>query len=322
MRRPGGRRASIPGLFRSMARRAVEGLPGKLASRLLPGEPGLAVLLYHRVLPGPETDPWSLSVSTKIFRAQLQLVASRYPVLPLDRALADLDAGKLPSRHAVCITFDDGYRDNAVHAAPILDELGLPATLFLTTGSAASGEPYWWDRVERSRAGAARKGILRPQWASDRVALKAMDPDDRDERILTLGEPEPAFGREDLPMSFAEVRDLAGVFAVGGHGHRHLSLGLAEPGAAARDAAECSKLLDVEIPGHSQLFAYPFGDAEDTAAHAVEAIREAGFTAGFTAALGAVRRGADPWALPRVFVGEESPGSLAYRLLKVFGTAD
>jgi len=305
-----------------MARRAVEGLPGKLASRLLPGEPGIAVLLYHRVLPEPAADPWALSVTAETFRAQLQLVASRYPVLPLDRALVDLETGKLPSRRVVCVTFDDGYRDNATHAAPILDELGLPATLFLSTGFAASGEPYWWDRVERSRAGAARKGILRPQWASDRVAMKAMDPDERDERILELGEPEPAFGREDLPMSFGELRDLAGVFAVGGHGHRHISLGLAEPEAAARDAAECSRSLDSEVPGHSSLFAYPFGEAEDISAPAAAAIRQAGFKAGFTAVPGAVRRGADPWTLPRVLVSEESPGSLAYRLLKVFGAAD
>jgi peptidoglycan/xylan/chitin deacetylase (PgdA/CDA1 family) len=31
------------------------------------------------------------------------------------------------------LTFDDGYRDNLVHALPVLREFGLPATIFVTT---------------------------------------------------------------------------------------------------------------------------------------------------------------------------------------------
>ena len=47
----------------------------------------------------------------------------------LDRALELLRAPV--SRRYVCVTFDDGYRDNLLEAAPVLAEFGIPATIYL-----------------------------------------------------------------------------------------------------------------------------------------------------------------------------------------------
>lgn len=63
----------------------------------------------------------------------------------MDELVAALDAGKAPPR-AVAITFDDGYGDNALTAAPMLAEAGLPATLFVTTGLLGQ-KRYWWDEL-------------------------------------------------------------------------------------------------------------------------------------------------------------------------------
>ena len=47
----------------------------------------------------------------------------------------------------MCITFDDGYRDNLTVAAPILEKYRLPATLFLATGYVERGETQWSDTL-------------------------------------------------------------------------------------------------------------------------------------------------------------------------------
>jgi peptidoglycan/xylan/chitin deacetylase (PgdA/CDA1 family) len=59
-----------------------------------------------------------------------------------------LAQGTLP-RRAVAVTFDDGYRDNLNVAKPLLSKVGVPATVFLSTGSIGSGRPFWWDELAR-----------------------------------------------------------------------------------------------------------------------------------------------------------------------------
>jgi peptidoglycan/xylan/chitin deacetylase (PgdA/CDA1 family) len=93
------------------------------------GDRRLRVLMYHKVndLPG---NP--LSVPVGVFDEQMaQLHALGYSVVALDDVLEYyVNGAELPAR-AVLITFDDGYRDNLEHAAPVLERYGYPAVLFV-----------------------------------------------------------------------------------------------------------------------------------------------------------------------------------------------
>lgn len=62
----------------------------------------------------------------------LWLKASGYRVLPLGEALRRLADGSLP-RDSIAITIDDGFRGTAEVAAPILREVGFPATVYVTS---------------------------------------------------------------------------------------------------------------------------------------------------------------------------------------------
>ena len=46
--------------------------------------------------------------------------------------------------HWVCITLDDGYRDNYTLAYPIFKRLGVPFTVYVTTGFIDNKMPMWW----------------------------------------------------------------------------------------------------------------------------------------------------------------------------------
>jgi len=62
------------------------------------------------------------------------------PVIALSDAVSGLRGeGPLPEK-SVVITFDDGYRSVYERAFPVLSELGLPATVFLTAGSGVAGD--------------------------------------------------------------------------------------------------------------------------------------------------------------------------------------
>lgn len=53
------------------------------------------------------------------------------------------------NNHWICITFDDGYRDNYTLAYPLLKRLGVPFTVYVTTGFIDNQLPMWWYEGEQ-----------------------------------------------------------------------------------------------------------------------------------------------------------------------------
>lgn len=53
------------------------------------------------------------------------------------------------SRHWVCITLDDGYRDNYTTAFPLFKRLNVPFAVFVTTGFVDNQREMWWYSGER-----------------------------------------------------------------------------------------------------------------------------------------------------------------------------
>jgi peptidoglycan/xylan/chitin deacetylase (PgdA/CDA1 family) len=107
------------------------------------------VLAYHGVADGrPDHDPFNLRVSPDRFRAQVELLLSaglRFVTvaevaerLRRQRAVAGLAA----------LSFDDGMQDNHATVLPIVQEYGIPATVYVTTG--LIGQPNPWLAPEAS----------------------------------------------------------------------------------------------------------------------------------------------------------------------------
>lgn len=105
------------------------------------------VLMYHRVA-DESIDPWGLCVSAAHFAEHLDVLSRHARTVPVAELLLDrADGGHTP--RVVAITFDDGYADNLLAAAPPLERFGLPATVFVTTGYTERGREFWWDALER-----------------------------------------------------------------------------------------------------------------------------------------------------------------------------
>jgi hypothetical protein len=119
----------------------------------------LSILIYHRVLPEP--DPLLPNeITVDQFRYNMRMLAERFNVLDLATGLQRLKDGALPPL-AVCLTFDDGYRDNCTIALPVLKELGLSATFFIATGYLDGGR-MWNDTL---------LGIIR-NWSEESIDLR------------------------------------------------------------------------------------------------------------------------------------------------------
>ena len=93
-------------------------------------KPRITVLLYHRVSDDVRDN---LTVGIEQFDRQMALVRKHCRPLSIEQVLASdtITASRAP---LVAVTFDDGYLDNFLHAAPILARHGIPAAFFVSTG--------------------------------------------------------------------------------------------------------------------------------------------------------------------------------------------
>lgn len=100
------------------------------------------ILAYHSV----STAKISGAVSPEQFEQHMQVLKKcAFNVVSLDQLAQYRKQGAIPPK-TVCITFDDGYRDNYTTAFPILEKYTFPATVFVVTDVIGS---HWEVRGEQ-----------------------------------------------------------------------------------------------------------------------------------------------------------------------------
>ena len=278
-------------------------------------EVGFQVLKYHRV--NDDADPFFPALATELFERQMALLARTYVVLPVEELVERMRRRELP-RHAVAITFDDGYRDNLTHAAPILARYGLPATIFLTTGLIGTGDTAWFDRIadafKRTRAEAYRTPwgqILPLHTEAARVAalgrmldyMKQLSDDEVRRTVETLHGGLDVSQESDLKSSMLnwdDVHALRGMgFTIGAHTVSHPILSRVSLGRAQDEIRDSRAMIAAACGQAPCAFAYPNGAAADYTEMVSRLVREAGFTCAVTTRFGINTPQTPPYELRR-----------------------
>jgi len=87
------------------------------------------ILMYHRIV----SDPALPGITPSIFKAQLEHLIKHFNILPVDQLVQDIKNNAVKP-YSVAITFDDGHSDFYTDAWPLLKQMSVPATLYVTTG--------------------------------------------------------------------------------------------------------------------------------------------------------------------------------------------
>jgi len=296
-----------------------------------------AILLYHRVAEAPR-DIHGLCVRPDAFRAHMEHLAAQYHPVPLVQLAMAAREGWLPDR-AVAVSFDDGYADNLEVASPILLELGIPATFFITSEGLHGRGEAWWDTLAEiffgstplpSRLSSASGDDLPTSTPEERERahwvvyhrMRAAAAEERDARIARLKEWAgfDTAGRTARLIDREELWELGRRpgHSIGGHGAHHLSFSAHARDVVRADIAHNRALLEQCLGRIVTTFAYPFGDHD---ANSVQAVREAGYQAAATCEEDLLRPGADPLRLPRIAVSAKEGDGLTDRLRDLFANA-
>lgn len=282
-------------------------------------DPPVVVLVYHRVTT-LDSDPEMLAVTPDNFRSQMCYLKKSFPIVRFEE-----NWGKTP-KPAVAITFDDGYADNALEALPILEELEIPATFFVSTGTIGTAQEFWWDELERlilSGIVPARftlhDGTLQRSWptSTDPERQKCYhemvqmvtdaDPGRRNDWLSQIrrwaGNETGVTGRH-RSMTVDELRLLAAsrLVTIGAHTVTHGRLAAMAVHEQRNEIATPKRQLESWLGREVTMFSYPFGRTCDYSQETAALCREAGFTKAAANVPGQAHRWTDEFRIPRHLV--------------------
>ena len=167
--------------MKDLAKRAI------LASgalRLVSSDASAAILMYHSVMADPAAHADLLGGivhSDAEFRAQMQILSREYRAVSMGNLVETLEAGEEIPKRCVVVTFDDGYTDNYEVAMPILNELGIPATFYITVDCVERRKLPWPSRLRF-----AFRKTERAEWTDNHGKLWSLrDFDSRERAFVT-----------------------------------------------------------------------------------------------------------------------------------------
>lgn len=299
----------------------------------------LSITIFHRV--HAQADPLFPGEPDSVrFDALCAWLAQWFTVLPLDEAVRLWAERKLPPR-ALCITFDDGYADNAEVALPVLQRHGLPATFFIATGFLDGGRMWNDTVVEAIRRCSVEQLDLRALGVDGLDRLPVANTADRSkaiarilpaikhhspvERLALAERVVDACEAVDLPgnlmMRSDQVRELAAAgMQIGAHTVSHPILARLDDAQASQEMAASRDHLQQLLGQPVGLFAYPNGRPDhDYGQRDAELARKLGFQAAVTTAVGAARTGSDRFQLPRFSPWDRQRWRWAAQLVRNLG---
>ncbi len=289
------------------------------------------VFTLHHVRP-EESDEFApnriLKVTPEFLETVVRIVVERgFEVLSLDEVEVRLAEGDF-DRPFACFTFDDGYRDNKIHAYPIFRRYGLPFAIYVPTDFPDGRGDLWWLKLEKVVAAMSTIEVkMHGAWtrfecrdaAQKEIAFEQIywwlrsipEPEAR----AVVGDLCRLHGIDvsslcsDFVMSWDEIRDLASdpLVTIGAHTRRHFALSKLSVGEARMEIEESVRRIEAELKRPCRHFSFPYGDDASAGPREFELARELGLATAVTTRKGLIhaRHTQSLTALPRVSLNGE-----------------
>lgn len=296
---------TLAGLIRAVNGRYRSTRPSGVSYRPL-------VLGYHRVVDdfaaAARTEMASMLISARMFEQHLDWIGRHFRFVDLD-VIGIAVRNRVPFEEPVAaVTFDDGYQDIYEHAVPILKRKGIPAAAFVVTD--LIGRTSW--QIHDQLYHLVAKGFA--TWDNPRRQLHGVLSDlglpasnilrrriDTHTPLMAVSTMLPKLSREDVGrvMQYLEWNvgnGFVGVpptltwpmlkqmrrdgFTIGSHTRSHVSLPMEGAAIAADELIESKRVLERELDGSIDHFAYPGGQFTPAV---VDALEQSGYRYAYTA---------------------------------------
>lgn len=217
-------------------------------------------------------------------------------------------------RRFVSFTLDDGYRDNAEHAAPVFRRHGVPYTIFITKGFVERSRSLWWETAEELTANAR---VMDFDFGNGTEAVSMQTPEekmavferigafiqsgDEDTKIEVLDAAARVLGIEPLDITRRLVMDAGELRALaedplarfGAHTLTHVALARIDEARLREEISGSADAVETYVGKRPATFAYPYGFPAAVGEREFSALKELGFAVGVTTQPGVI----GPWSV-------------------------
>ncbi len=302
----------------------------KVRCRLIKDVP---ILAYHRVMdlsdkPEYPFDIDLISASPDEFEWQMRFIKQHFTPIRLSQLCGHIDGKSRLPPSPIVVTFDDGFDDNYYAAFPVLKDLAIPATIFVTTSFVENSTTIWYERLayfiqmHEGEVSIPELGLVFPclsgvnnrrkYYAALVERLKLATNDVRQEILESLyrryEESYSAGSPVTLSMSKAvtweQLKEMSdSIFEVGSHSVTHPVLTMLSDDELVYELSESKSILEEKMKCKVDTIAYPVGMGFAFDQRVIHTAKNAGYRLAVSYLEGVnYKHRPDPYALKRMHV--------------------
>jgi peptidoglycan/xylan/chitin deacetylase (PgdA/CDA1 family) len=261
------------------------------------------IFMLHRVLPEQERNQYTLNRDLAITPDKLEefivlFKQKGYTFISLDELSDWLDNKLKIKQKFICLTFDDGYRDNLTHALPILKKHQVPATIYITNCLPNGKGLLWWYLFEEHAKTFSNIkfestiGVKEFQWESTEKAYEQFGAVSETIKSIPFEEllevMMKSFNKSaaefealctSLSLTWEEIKKLSQepLITIGAHTLNHIATKQQKTEWVEEEMMASKKEIEAHIDKEVNHFAYPFGGTFDVALRDTKLAQKVGF---------------------------------------------
>jgi len=252
-----------------------------------------------------KADPYSDFINEGLFEALIIHCKKHFQFY----TLGELDAykqefGRYP-KHAVVLTFDDGFQSFYHLAFPLLKKHHIKSSLFVCPGLIDKDTTIWpeliFDAYEKSAL-----AIKHSELGSLIEELKLLSSEQRQQKISELVCKNYQYEEEQADMNRAlinwpQLREIhsSGLVEVGSHSLTHPILSQESQEEVNAQMRLSKERIEAELSNKVVSFCYPNGQSDDYRETELIGLKKCAYKTAVTAEFGLVNDAANPLLLPR-----------------------
>ncbi len=273
--------------------------------------------LFHRV--SPERDELWDPMSVELFEKCIAYISRNYHVVKIE----DLDSIETikTKKGIATISFDDGYKDNIIHALPILSKYNVKASFYVVTDCINYNTPTWTHKLEYLFLNTQNAELnLDFNFLTEELKVKVLPtrqhrldyvrklkPElkkiSHENRNLVLNKVSSAFNDVELPNLMMNWDDLKVLknngHTIGSHTLTHCMLGtMSNLDDVKYELNESAKIINQKLGEFPKTISYPVGSYNEAT---IKLSMDAGYKIGLAVKQDVYRPSIDePFEIPRI----------------------